>query len=310
MSSSPGHRRRRRSSGSRRRSVSPSHAEARRRLSRSRSREKRQRRRSKTIPTTARAYDDCGSSSRRSRQTNPPAPKPDAHRASSRSEKSAEKHTALRREPKRYEPRKPSSSSPEKPQERTDLPSKPSPDPPPQAPKQTRVPDQQSQSKDPATPAQQRATRAETLDTGVPTPDFRLSGKLAAETNTVNGVEVKYTEPDEARRPYATRWRVYVFKNGKDTDMHHVDSASAFLFGRDRRVADIPIDHPSCSSQHAVLQYRHTTGSVKPYLIDLASTNGTFLNGQQIPELRYVELRSEDVIRFGFSTREYVLLCE
>ncbi|PIA15820.1 SMAD/FHA domain-containing protein, partial [Coemansia reversa NRRL 1564] len=141
-------------------------------------------------------------------------------------------------------------------------------------------------------------------------PDFRLSGKLAAEANTVNGVEVKYTEPDEARRPYATRWRVYVFKNGKDTDMHHVDSASAFLFGRDRRVADIPIDHPSCSSQHAVLQYRHIKGSVKPYLIDLSSTNGTFLNGQQIPELRYVELRSEDVIRFGFSTREYVLLCE
>ena len=31
---------------------------------------------------------------------------------------------------------------------------------------------------------------------------------------------------------------------------------SAYLAGRDRRVADIPTDHPSCSSQHAVLQYR------------------------------------------------------
>ncbi len=31
---------------------------------------------------------------------------------------------------------------------------------------------------------------------------------------------------------------------------------SAYLFGRERKVADIPIDHPSCSSQHAVLQYR------------------------------------------------------
>ena len=31
---------------------------------------------------------------------------------------------------------------------------------------------------------------------------------------------------------------------------------SAYLIGRERLVADIPIDHPSCSKQHAVLQYR------------------------------------------------------
>jgi hypothetical protein len=31
---------------------------------------------------------------------------------------------------------------------------------------------------------------------------------------------------------------------------------SAYLFGRDRLVADIPTDHPSCSQQHAVLQFR------------------------------------------------------
>ncbi|KAJ2781063.1 hypothetical protein H4R18_003110 [Coemansia javaensis] len=147
-------------------------------------------------------------------------------------------------------------------------------------------------------------------ESGAPTPDFRLSGRLAAEANTVNGVELKYSEPAEARRPSGSRWRIYVFKDGKDTDMHHIDTASAFLFGRDRRVADIPIDHPSCSSQHAVLQYRHVAGVTKPYLIDLASTNGTFLNGDQIPAQRFVELQSEDVVKFGFSTREYVLLRE
>lgn len=31
---------------------------------------------------------------------------------------------------------------------------------------------------------------------------------------------------------------------------------SFYLFGRERRVADIPTDHPSCSKQHAVLQFR------------------------------------------------------
>ena len=31
---------------------------------------------------------------------------------------------------------------------------------------------------------------------------------------------------------------------------------SFYLFGRERRVADVPTDHPSCSKQHAVLQFR------------------------------------------------------
>lgn len=31
---------------------------------------------------------------------------------------------------------------------------------------------------------------------------------------------------------------------------------SCYIFGRDRAVADIPTDHPSCSKQHAVLQFR------------------------------------------------------
>lgn len=38
--------------------------------------------------------------------------------------------------------------------------------------------------------------------------------------------------------------------------MIQVNRQSAFLFGRDRVVADIPLDHPSASKQHAVLQYR------------------------------------------------------
>jgi hypothetical protein len=29
-----------------------------------------------------------------------------------------------------------------------------------------------------------------------------------------------------------------------------------FMFGRERRLVDVPTDHPSCSKQHAVLQYR------------------------------------------------------
>ena len=89
--------------------------------------------------------------------------------------------------------------------------------------------------------------------------------------------------------------------------------------GRDRRVADIPVDHPSCSKQHAALQYRavkyerddgSTARQVKPYIIDLGSANGTFLNNQRIEAQRYIELKEKDVLKFGFSSREYVVLNE
>jgi len=84
-------------------------------------------------------------------------------------------------------------------------------------------------------------------------------------------------------------------------------------------VADIPTDHPTCSKQHAVLQFRQVTVrnelgqpalEVKPYIIDLESANGTYLNNDKIEPRRYIELRQADCLRFAESTREYILLAE
>jgi smad nuclear-interacting protein 1 len=160
----------------------------------------------------------------------------------------------------------------------------------------------------------------EIVDDTEPEPDFGLSGALAAETNTVNGVTLKYSEPPERETPMS-KWRLYVLKGGKPLDEPLlIYKQTCYLFGRDRRVADIPIDHPSCSLQHAVLQYRLTEKktdkdgarepSVRPYLMDLGSTNGTFVNGDRLEAERYYELLPKDVITFGSSTREYVLLVE
>lgn len=90
----------------------------------------------------------------------------------------------------------------------------------------------------------------------------------------------------------------------------HLHRQSAYLIGKDRKIADIPVDHPSCSRQHAVLQYRFVNNKVLPYVIDLNSSNGTYLNNQRIDPQRYVELREKDVLKFGYSSREYVLLHE
>lgn len=149
-------------------------------------------------------------------------------------------------------------------------------------------------------------------------PNFLTSGKLAEDTNIYNGVVIKYNEPPEARKP-KRRWRLYPFKGDDSLPMLPIHRQSAYLLGRERRVADIPIDHPSCSKQHAALQYRlvkyerddGTIGQrVRPYIIDLESANGTFVNNQKIEPRRYVELMEKDVVKFGFSSREYVILHE
>lgn len=63
-----------------------------------------------------------------------------------------------------------------------------------------------------------------------------------------------------------------------------------------------------------MVPYEREDGStgkrVRPYIIDLESANGTFVNNKQIDAKKYIELLEKDVIKFGFSSREYVLLHE
>ncbi|KAI0822300.1 SMAD/FHA domain-containing protein [Trametes gibbosa] len=154
-------------------------------------------------------------------------------------------------------------------------------------------------------------------------PNFAPSGLLAAETKTVRhadgtGTVLKYHEPPEARKP-SVGWRLYVFKGKEQVDLLHIQRQSAYLVGRDRAVVDIAVEHPSCSKQHAVIQYRQVREknefgdvktAVKPFIIDLESTNGTIVNDKPVPTSRYYELMPGDVIKFGESAREYVLLSE
>ncbi|KAM0938530.1 putative transcription factor interactor and regulator FHA-SMAD family [Dioscorea sansibarensis] len=150
-------------------------------------------------------------------------------------------------------------------------------------------------------------------------PSFELSGKLAEETNRVRGVTLLFNEPPDACKP-DVRWRLYVFKAGEVlNEPLYIHRQSCYLFGRERRVADIPTDHPSCSKQHAVLQYRLVekeqpdgllSKQIRPYIMDLGSTNGTFINDNRVESQRYYELFEKDTIKFGNSSREYVMLHE
>ncbi|CAM1504261.1 Fc.00g018520.m01.CDS01 [Cosmosporella sp. VM-42] len=154
-------------------------------------------------------------------------------------------------------------------------------------------------------------------------PNLGNSGLLAAASNSVaqadgSTITLKYHEPPEARKPSPRdEWKLFVFKGGDIVDSIDLSSRSCWLVGREAAVVDLPAEHPSISKQHAVVQFRYTEkrnefgdkiGKVKPYLIDLESANGTVLNDDKIPDSRYLELRDKDMIQFGHSTREYVVM--
>lgn len=154
-------------------------------------------------------------------------------------------------------------------------------------------------------------------------PNYGNTGHLAAASNSImqadgTSITLKYHEPPEARKPPPKdKWKLFVFK-GKDlVDTIELSNRSCWLVGRESAVVDLLAEHPSISKQHAVVQFRYTEkrnefgdriGKVKPYLIDLESANGTELNEEKIPDRRYLELRPKDVVKFGSSTREYVVM--
>ncbi|KAJ4384794.1 hypothetical protein N0V86_000397 [Didymella sp. IMI 355093] len=155
-------------------------------------------------------------------------------------------------------------------------------------------------------------------------PNFKPTGALAKHANRVEGTKIslKYHEPPEARKPPTSQpWRIFVFKGDDVIDTIELWQKSCWLLGRSHEVVDYVLEHPSSSGQHAVIQFRYTQkviedefgvkstkGRVKPYVIDLESSNGTELNGKDIEASRYFELRDKDILKFAGSEREYVVM--
>ena len=167
------------------------------------------------------------------------------------------------------------------------------------------------------------------------TVNFQKSGallapqQLAADGKTL----LKYVETSVADKCKAgVGWSLHVFKPKESLPSNeslrndgasecvqviHLDpKKSLFRIGRHPEINHILTAHASCSAQHAIVQFclkksDHTAiATATPYLMDLESTHGTFLNDKCIPPARLIQLFPNDILRFGHSTREYVLLHE
>ena len=100
-----------------------------------------------------------------------------------------------------------------------------------------------------------------------------------------------------------------VIKNGAVIDKVELKSKAYHIVGR-LPSCDIPMEHPSLSRYHAVLQYSNGSSESFPkgwYLYDLDSTHGTWINKHKVPQKKYHRLHVDYVVKYGGSTRLFIL---
>lgn len=125
---------------------------------------------------------------------------------------------------------------------------------------------------------------------------------------------VPYTEPPwGGKAPASCPYALEILKNGAIVDTVPLTERSYFVIGR-LPVCDVSLEHPSISRYHAVIQYRSQAGESECvgeeegfYVHDLGSTHGTVVNKNKIPPKTYIRIRVGHVLKFGGSTRLFIL---
>uniref|UniRef100_A0A674PF66 Solute carrier family 4 member 1 adaptor protein n=1 Tax=Takifugu rubripes TaxID=31033 RepID=A0A674PF66_TAKRU len=124
---------------------------------------------------------------------------------------------------------------------------------------------------------------------------------------------LKYTEPSWGGNTPDSSYSLEILKNGTIVDTVPLTEKSYYVVGR-LPVCDVSLEHPSISRYHAVIQYRSrpeegesTGGDAGFYVQDLGSTHGTVVNKNKIPPMTYIRLRVGHVLKFGGSTRLFIL---
>eukprot|EP01106_Pelomyxa_sp_JSP_P004570 TRINITY_DN1716_c0_g1_i1.p1 TRINITY_DN1716_c0_g1~~TRINITY_DN1716_c0_g1_i1.p1 ORF type:complete len:103 (-),score=27.31 TRINITY_DN1716_c0_g1_i1:138-446(-) len=98
-------------------------------------------------------------------------------------------------------------------------------------------------------------------------------------------------------------------KDGKTVEQRVLSQTAVTKFGRDIAESDVELAHPSCSKAHAKIKFvsKRDGDTPIPSIVDLNSTNGTFLNGKRVGAGEYHPLSHGDRLTFAASTRQYHL---
>jgi pSer/pThr/pTyr-binding forkhead associated (FHA) protein len=114
----------------------------------------------------------------------------------------------------------------------------------------------------------------------------------------------RYDEPSWSAAP-TEKFQLEVLKDGSIVATVDLDQKAYYTLGRQPDIVDIVMDHPSISRMHAVLNFRDDGALM---LRDLGSAQGTQLNKQLCGKNTYYRVYVGDMIKFGASTRKYIVL--
>lgn len=120
--------------------------------------------------------------------------------------------------------------------------------------------------------------------------------ELAAEPASGEETLVEEHQPD-LPLPYKRRLFLKVLTGGRKGEMIPFDQGRLVL---GRKEADVSLEDPKISRKHAMVE---AISRENIFLRDLASTNGSYLNGVRV---RSKKLRSGDVIRVGNTEMQFL----
>ncbi|GBP48332.1 Kanadaptin [Eumeta japonica] len=123
---------------------------------------------------------------------------------------------------------------------------------------------------------------------------------------------IPYKEPKwSGLCPDGSDYALEVLKSGVIVERVELTKKPYYVFGRLVN-CDIVMAHPTISRHHSILQYKAFAEEGEPhsgwYLYDLGSTHGTYLNKEKIKANHYTRVKVGHQIKFGTSTRTYILL--
>ncbi|KAK9833306.1 hypothetical protein WJX81_005069 [Elliptochloris bilobata] len=112
-----------------------------------------------------------------------------------------------------------------------------------------------------------------------------------------------YSEPEWSGAPQGVEYALEVMKGGQILERRDVHAKASYSFGRSP-ACDFPMEHPTISRMHAVLQFRGADGAA--FVYDAGSVHGTFLNKRRIKARVHAPLSVGDLLKFGGSSRMYL----
>lgn len=108
-------------------------------------------------------------------------------------------------------------------------------------------------------------------------------------------------------------WQLYIFEDqGEQTFELKLPST---LIGRES-FCDVVLKDSTVSRQHCAIQFRSVRSKdeenpqifIKPYIFDISSKGGTFINNERIPPMCFVELQHKDTLSFANSSETIVIM--